>query len=102
MSFCISEEDQVYNREKNSLAKTISLLRLSQHAQAHQRLFTSLEMMQHDVNYFLRRFANSEYWKISSYQSTILPIAFFSCLVCLVSMEEGDISFLMQEWLYQI
>jgi len=31
MSFCVSEEDQLYNREKNSLAKVIALLRLSDH-----------------------------------------------------------------------
>jgi hypothetical protein len=59
-------------------------------------------MMEADVNIFLRRFSNSEYWKISPYLSTILPVVFFSAMVSLVSFEMDDIKILMQDWLYQI
>jgi hypothetical protein len=50
MSFCVSEEDQLYNREKLSLAKVISLLRLSDHHRWSQQVFTTQQMMQLDVN----------------------------------------------------
>jgi len=67
MSFCISEEDQQYNKDKSNLPKTMSLLRMSQHIKSKKRVFTTAEIMDSDSNYFLRRFSNSEFWKISPY-----------------------------------
>jgi hypothetical protein len=44
MSFVITEEDLNFNREKDNLAKIISLLRISQHERKH-KLAYSLERM---------------------------------------------------------
>lgn len=50
MSFCVSEEDQTFNRDKHSMTKIIALLRLSQYHKQHSKLFTTDELMEKDVN----------------------------------------------------
>ena len=46
------------------------------------------------------RFFGSEYWKISSYLSTIIPSFFLSNLVAIVEFNQVDVTYLLQEWLY--
>lgn len=46
------------------------------------------------------RFFGSEYWKVSSYLSTVLPSFFLSVLVSIVEYSQSDVTFLIQEWLY--
>lgn len=46
------------------------------------------------------RFFGSEYWKISSYMSTIVPTFFLSNLVAIVELSQSDVTFLLQEWLF--
>ncbi len=46
------------------------------------------------------RFFGSEYWKISSYMSTIVPTFFLSNLVAIVEMSQSDVTYLLQEWLF--
>jgi hypothetical protein len=46
------------------------------------------------------RFFGSEYWKISSYMSTIIPSFFMSVLVSIVEYAMVDVTFLLQEWLF--
>jgi len=58
-------------------------------------------MLELDSNNFLNRFSNSEYWKASSYFSSIMPVIFFSGLVALVAHDDSEVKILMQEWLYQ-
>ena len=48
----------------------------------------------------LGRFFNSEYWKISSYLSTVTPCLFLSTFVSIVEFSENDVKLLLQEWLY--
>lgn len=100
MSFIISEEELNYNRDKDSYTKTIALLRISQHERKHKHTYTLEKMIELDSNVFLNRFSNSEYWKASSYISSIMPVIFFSCLVGIVVHDDSKVKFLMQEWLY--
>ncbi len=58
-------------------------------------------MLELDSNNFLNRFSNSEYWKASTYFSSIMPVIFFSGLVALVTHDDSEVKILMQEWLYQ-
>ncbi len=46
------------------------------------------------------RFFGSEYWKISSYMSTIVPTFFLSNLVAIVELSQSDVTYLLQEWLF--
>lgn len=50
----------------------------------------------------LGRFFNSEYWKISSYLSTVIPTLFLSIFVSIVEYSENDVKFLLQEWLFTL
>jgi hypothetical protein len=50
MSFCVSEEDQTFNRDKHSMTKIIALLKLSQFHKKHPKLFTTDELVEKDVN----------------------------------------------------
>ena len=43
----------------------------------------------------LGRFFNSEYWKISSYLSTIIPTFFLSIFVSIVEYAQNDVKFLL-------
>lgn len=95
MSFIITEEDLNYNRDKDSYTKTLSLLRISQHERAHRHTYSLEKMMELDSNLFLNRFSNSEYWKTSSYFSSIMPVIYFSALVALVAHDDSKIKYLM-------
>ena len=53
-----------------------------------------------DANRVLSNTFNSDYWKISSYLSSIIPVALFHCLASIVKLDTNDVSLLMQEWLY--
>lgn len=44
-------------------------------------------------------FVNSEYWKASSYMSSIMSSFFLSTLVSIVEYAQPDITTLMQDWL---
>jgi hypothetical protein len=44
-------------------------------------------------------FINSEYWKASSYMSTIMSSFFLGTLVSIVEYAQRDITTLMQDWL---
>ena len=44
-------------------------------------------------------FVNSEYWKASSYMSTIMSSFFLGTLVSIVEYAQPDITTLMQDWL---
>ena len=44
-------------------------------------------------------FVNSEYWKTSSYMSTIMSSYFLSTLVSIVEFAQSDITTLIQDWL---
>ncbi len=46
------------------------------------------------------RFFNSEYWKISSYLSTVIPSYFLSIFVSIVEYAQEEIKILIQDWLY--
>ena len=41
------------------------------------------------------RFFGSEYWKISSYMSTIIPTFFLTSLVSIVEFNQADVTFLL-------
>jgi hypothetical protein len=41
------------------------------------------------------RFFGSEYWKVSSYVSTIVPTFFLSTLVSIVEFSQADITYLL-------
>lgn len=43
----------------------------------------------------LGRFFNSEYWKISSYHSTIIPTFFLSIFVAIIEHASNDIQYLI-------
>lgn len=100
MSFLITEEDLNYNWDKDSFTKTLALLRISKHEREHRHTYSLEKMLDLDSNIFLHRFSNSEYWKTSSYISSIIPVIVFSGLVALVTYDDAEIKFLMQEWLY--
>jgi len=53
-----------------------------------------------DCTLYLGRFFNSEYWKVSPYMSSMIPVFFLSMLVSIVELDEHDIKILAQEWLY--
>jgi len=95
MSFVISEEDLNYNRDKDSFTKTLALLRISQHERTHRHTYSLEKMLELDSNVFLNRFSNSEYWKASSYLSTVMPVIFFSGLVALVAYDDSKVKYLM-------
>lgn len=44
-------------------------------------------------------FVNSEYWKASSYMSTVMCSFFLGTLVSIVEYAQPDITTLMQDWL---
>lgn len=46
------------------------------------------------------RFFGSEYWKFSNYVSTVVPAFFLSTLVGIVEHSQGDVTYLLQEWLF--
>jgi len=48
----------------------------------------------------LGRFFNSEYWKISSYMSTVIPTFFLSVFVQIIDFAQEDIQVIIQDWLY--
>jgi hypothetical protein len=43
----------------------------------------------------LGRFFNSEYWKISSYLSTVIPTFFLSIFVSIVEYAQNDVKFIL-------
>lgn len=45
------------------------------------------------------QFVNSEYWKCSSYMSSVMSTFFLSTLVSIVEFAQPDITTLMQDWL---
>jgi hypothetical protein len=46
------------------------------------------------------RFYGSEHWKISGYQSTVIPAFFLSILTALVDYAKEDVTYMLQEWLF--
>jgi len=46
------------------------------------------------------RFYGSEHWKVSSYLSTLLPGFFLSMFLGIVDQAKGEISQILQEWLF--
>ena len=52
-----------------------------------------------DSTLYLGRFFNSEYWKTSTYLSTIVPAFLLSALVSIIEFDEKEICLLSQVWL---
>jgi len=120
-SFVISKEDEEYHSERQNLTKMLRLLKLSRYQKSakkvearqtadfrkDQRRMTENIMtsiiefnISSEENDEPVRFFGSEYWKISSYMSTIVPTFFLSSLVSIVEHSQSDVTYLLQEWLY--
>ena len=99
-SFIFSKEDEDFYLNRNNGAKMINLLKLSKikmDQEENNRISSKYKFME---NYSpeefykqlaadyqsdsLGRYFNSEYWKISSYMSTVMPTFFLSVFVQII------------------
>jgi len=96
-----SKEDEDYYLQRSNGAKLIRLLKFSQLKAGEQpRVSSKYHFL--EVNATgegqvdpLGRFFNSEYWRISSYMSTVIPTFFLSVFVAIIDFAPDDIQYIL-------